>query len=311
MRKCLICYENDLEAGRYFHERCSKKVFGDTQAPLVEYSLADMKKLAKKIVRSQFTVTGVQPKISLAFQKSEGKNGKLTLMAGDYILKPPSEKYREIPEMEDLTMHLAAIAGIKTVPHALIPLASGELAYITRRVDRVNGHKIHMEDFCQLSGLLTEDKYNSSMERVGKIARTYSQVPGLDAVNLFELTLFCFITGNNDMHLKNFSLILDKGQWHMAPAYDLLNVNLVNPADDEESALTINGKKKRLRKNDFDSLAESFHLNAVQAKNAYQKISSRLNEMTRFVEKSFISKASKKAYSAMLKKRVANIGQHI
>jgi len=303
MKRCLICYEQDVKSGEHYHARCSKRIFGTEQAPLVEYSLSEMKELAKKIVRSQFSLTGVQPKISLGLQKARNEKGKLTLMTGEYILKPPSERFKEMPETEDLTMHLASIAGIATVPHALIPLASGELAYITRRIDRVKNEKIHMEDFCQLSGLLTEDKYHSSMERVGKVVRAFSQVPGLDIVNLFELTVFCFITGNNDMHLKNFSLIHEKGQWHLSPAYDLLNVNLVNPKDDEESALTINGKKKKLNKKDYDSLAGSYGLTAAQTKNVYQKISSGLSEMKTFIKKSFISAEMRTAYMKMIEKR--------
>ncbi len=305
MNKCLICYDNDLEAGLFYHEGCSRKVFGTNEAPLIAYTLDEMKELARKIVRTQFGITGVQPKISLGLQKAKEGKGRLTLMTGDYILKPPAKRFPEMPEMEDLTMHLAAMAGIKTVPHALIPLASGELAYITKRIDRIRNDKIHMEDLCQLAGLLTEDKYKSSMERVGKIMKANSQVPGLDLVNLFELTLFCFVTGNNDMHLKNFSLINDKGQWHLSPAYDLLNVNLVNPADDEESALTINGKKKRIKKSDFDILARHFQLNEQQTKNAYQKIRSASDEMVGFIEKGFISDESKKAYKEMLKLRIA------
>ncbi len=173
MAKCLGCYKEDLENGKHYHPECALRIFGTKESPELNYNLADMKELAKKIVQSQGIMTGVQPKISLGLEKTEKGRGRLTLMMGEYILKPPGQHYKQMPETEDLTMHLAEICKIVTVPHALIPLASGELSYITKRVDRSESEKIHMEDFCQLSELLTEDKYKSSMERVGKLVEQF------------------------------------------------------------------------------------------------------------------------------------------
>lgn len=303
-RRCLICYQEGLKEGKRYHPKCSKLIFGSEDPPELNYRLSEMKELAKQIVMSQQIVTGVQPKISLGIEKTKRKKGRLTIMNGEYILKPPNERFNEMPEAEDLTMHLAQICSIETVPHALIPLTSGELAYITNRIDRKNGQKIHMEDFCQLSELLTENKYNSSMERVGKLIDHYSDFPGLDKVNLFELTLFNFVTGNNDMHLKNFSLIHDTRGWRLSQAYDLLNVNIIYPIDTEESALTINGKKRRLSRNDFESLASSFGLNPAQVKNAFEKIISREMDMLNFIEISFLSSELKMVYQNLLKERM-------
>jgi serine/threonine-protein kinase HipA len=227
----------------------------------------------------------------------------LTLITGDYILKPPSQKYTQIPENEDLTMHLAEIVGIKTVAHALVPLASGELAYITRRIDRDKKGKVHMEDLCQLSGILTENKYLSTLERMSKVVAEYSSAPGFDLVKLFELTLFCYITGNNDMHLKNFSLI-DQGGWQLSPAYDLLNVHLINPIDKEESALSINGRKKNLKKSDFHFLGLSFKLSETQMANAFEMITSSKERMIEFINKSFLLEETKHFYSSLLEKRI-------
>jgi len=225
------------------------------------------------------------------------------LMMGEFILKPPSQNYQEMPETEDLTMHLAEICKIATVPHALIPLASGELSYITRRIDRSGGLKIHMEDFCQLSELLTEDKYKSSMERVGTLVGQLSMYPGLDLINLYELTIFNYVTGNNDMHLKNFSLI-DHGEgWQLSPAYDLLNVNLVNEKDNEESALTISGKKRKLKRQDFLQLGSAYKLNAAQVRNAFKNILDKEEEMIDFIKVSFLTKEYKTKYTQILKKR--------
>lgn len=302
--KCLICYRGELEDGKYYHPKCSKRIFGSTEAPELLYNLSDMKELAKKIVAGQGIVTGVQPKISLGLAKNQKHRGRLTIMNGDYILKPPNERFGEMPETEDLTMHLAQICKIETVPHALIPLADGELAYITKRIDRAGNRKIHMEDLCQLSEMLTENKYNSSVERVGKLVEKHSGFPGLDKVNLFEQTIFNFVTGNNDMHLKNYSMINDARGWHLAPAYDLLNVNIIYPIDTEETALTINGKKRKLNRYDFEALADSLQLTPVQVVNAINKIVRKQEGMLDFIEISFLSPALKKTYKELLRERL-------
>jgi len=305
MSKCLICYKEDLPDGKYYHPQCSSKIFGTPEPPELPYSLSEMKELAKKIVQSQGVMTGVQPKISLGLEKRGQRHGRLALMMGEFMLKPPSEHFHQLPETEDLTMHLAEECKISTVRHALIPLASGEMAYITKRIDRSGKKKIHMEDFCQLLELLTEDKYKSSMERVGKIVKERSSFPGLNLFNLFELTLFNYITGNNDMHLKNFSLIDRDGAWTLSPAYDLLNVSLVNERDNEESALTISGKKSRLKKEDFISLGKSYGLTDVQIRNAFKNIMSRENFLSEFIGKSFLSEDFKDRYREILKMHCA------
>ena len=310
MSKCLGCYQ-DIAEGKHYHPECSLRVFGTREPPELNYTLADMKELARKIVRSQGIMTGVQPKISLGLEKTEKDRRRLTLMMGEFILKPPSQHYPQMPETEDLTMHLAMRCSIATVAHALIPLGSGELAYITRRIDRAGRRKVHMEDFCQLSELLTEDKYKSSMERVGKLTSQFSSSPGLDLFNLFELTLFNFITGNNDMHLKNFSLIDSDNGWTLSPAYDLLNVNLVNKKDQEESALTIAGKKRRLNKNDFLQLGRSYSLNDAQVRNAFRNVLERENDLLDFIGRSFLSEDFRMKYRDILKTRCAVLREGI
>ena len=156
---------------------------------------------------------------------------RLTIVGlwGRYILKPKSDTYPWLPEDEDLTMHLATLARIQVVPHALIRFSDGELTYITRRIDRDDdGRKYLMEDACQLSERLSADKYKSSYENVGKLILRYSSMPQLDLVNYWEVVVFSWLTGNSDMHLKNFSLFSRvPGLYTLAPAYDLLNVHLL------------------------------------------------------------------------------------
>ena len=242
MSKCLYCYKEIVEeefAKFEFHKSCSKKFFGKSIPLLLDYRQEEMFELAKQVVKSQKTVTGVQPKISLGSKKvsNDLRTEKLTIVGlwGAYILKPQTDFCKQLPEIEDLTMHLAELAKINTVKHSLIRLKSGELAYITKRVDRADGRKLHTEDMCQLTEKLTEHKYRGSYEQIAKRIKLYSANPGLDIVNFYELVLFCFLTGNNDMHLKNFSLLKDVDLgYHLSPAYDLVASELVVEEDDEE-----------------------------------------------------------------------------
>ena len=251
MNKCLYCYK-PLEREADFHEKCSLDFFGSKNAPELPYSIDQMAELARKVVERSIAVPGVQAKLSMSLIKETQatSNNRLTVvgaLGGGYIFKPPSDKYPEMPQNEHLTMRIAEVFGIRVVPSSLIRLASGDLSYISRRVDRKGeGEKIHMIDMFQITDAF--DKYKSSMERVGKALNNYSDNPLLDILFFFELALFCFLTGNNDMHLKNFSMIESASGWVLSPAYDLLNVTIINPEDDEELALTMEGKKKKIRR---------------------------------------------------------------
>ncbi|MBD5295990.1 MAG: HipA domain-containing protein, partial [Bacteroides sp.] len=210
MRKCLFCYKplNDGEVD--YHPGCARKIFESTVVPELPYTRDNIKELAREIVTASTTVTGVQPKLSLDIARG-GKDEPLRFtivgLWGRFILKPQTDRFVNLPEKEDLTMHLAEIAGIRTVPHSLIRFADGELCYITRRVDRTKkGDKIAMEDMCQLSERLTEDKYKGSYERIAKLIKKHSSAPMLDVINFWEIVVFSWLTGNADMHLKNFSL---------------------------------------------------------------------------------------------------------
>lgn len=290
MNKCLYCFQ-PLAAGNY-HSNCSKQLFGESLAPQLTYRLKDLKKLAKELVLKSVAVPGVQQKLSIHLNKTQ-KQSKLTFIGlfGDYILKPPSAVYPQLSENEALTMNLAKLFGIATAKNGLVKLASGELAYIVKRMDRVKDQKIHMEDFCQLSGKLTEDKYKGSVEQIVNIIKKYSANPMLDVLAFFELILFCYITGNNDMHLKNFSLIYHNNGITLAPAYDLLNVSLVlsKKVDPEESALTINGKKRKLTAKDFLIFATQSGLNMKQIENVIKKFQANLGKATSLINNSFLN----------------------
>ena len=306
--RCLYCYlpltENEID----FHEKCSRKIFGQSNVPELPYSENNMEELAGQIIKTRTAVTGVQPKLSLHLAPEANQKGpkRFTIVGlwGGYILKPPTPHYPQLPEVEDLTMHLAEIAKIKVVPHSLIRLQSGHLAYITKRIDRVKKEKLHMEDMCQLTERLSEDKYQGSYEQVAKAIQKYSVNPGLDMINFFELVLFSFLSGNADMHLKNFSLIQQPGIGSiLSPAYDLVATALVNAADDEDLALTLNGKKKKITRNDFMAAFTTLKLDKKQQDNIFKKMEKASSKWMDFIDTSFLSDEFKKAYKALVKDR--------
>ncbi|MEY2904299.1 MAG: hypothetical protein RJA52_315 [Bacteroidota bacterium] len=306
MDKCLTCYQYLDKDQVDFHPACAKKVFGSSLPPIIDFDLEKLNELAKQIILQSKAVTGVQPKLSLNLEKQKNESPRLTIVGlhGDYILKPPSSEFKELPENEDLTMHLAELVKIKTATHTLIRLKSGELAYLTKRFDREKGNKIAVEDFCQLSENLTEHKYRGSIEKIGKIAYAFTQNKGFEAQRLFELVLFCYLTGNADMHLKNFSLIENTyGEFELSPAYDLLNTAIVIPEDKDESALTINGKKSSFNLKDFNALANFLKINEKSLQHIYRRFDDILPKWILWISQSFLSPKMQKEYIDLIHKK--------
>lgn len=307
-KRCLYCYQ-ELDTEDDFHASCSSRFFGSNQPPVLDYTMAEMAELAKEVVESSITVPGVQPKLSLGFIKDvlqDGGKGRLTVLGalgGNYILKPQNEAFPQMPENEHLTMRMAELCGISVVPSSLIRLKSGQLSYITKRIDRTEANeKIHMLDMFQI--LEAFDKYKSSVEKVGKAVAEHSCNTLLDLLRLFEVVLFSYITGNNDMHLKNFSLILSNEEWTLSPAYDLLNINLHLPEDMEEMALTINGKKRKLTKSDFINLGLKFQLTEKQILNAFKRLAKAEKKMKQEIKSSFLSPQNQAKYIELLENRL-------
>ncbi len=297
MSNCLFCYQS-VEDQTLYHTSCCNKFFGTKNLPELQLDKILLNQIAIQTVNRRIAMTGVQPKLSVNLSKEVGKN-RLTLVGlwGQYILKPQHEEYSYMPETEDLTMHLAGFLKIRTSEHALIPTSEGKLAYIIKRFDREKGKKIHVEDLCQISGFLTEQKYKSSYEKAGKLISTYCTNKGLDTLNFFELVLFCYLTGNNDMHLKNFTLIHHPDRTvSLSPAYDLLNVNLIFPSDAEELALTLNGKKRKITKMDFDKFASSLNLPEKAVSNSYSKFINASEKAEKIIQASFLPEEMKMRY---------------
>lgn len=312
MSRCLYCYKELAPGEQDYHTKCIRKAFGTKGMPEIPYSRDNIDELARDLVLSRTTVTGMQPKLSMHLARGEkNEPDRLTLvgMAGDYILKPQTKAYPHLPENEDLTMHLAEMAGINVVPHTLARMADGELCYLTRRKDRdMSGAKVPMEDVCQLSERMTEDKYHSSYEQCAKTIKRYSNVGKLDLVNYWDVVMFSWLTGNSDMHLKNFSLYMpQEGFWQLTPSYDLLAVHLAMPSDKEELALTLNGKKSNIKRADFLAAMEKSNISAVVVDRMINKYVKILPKWEECIRQSFLPDEQQTEYLSYITRMLQRI----
>lgn len=308
MRKCLYCYEELAENQIDYHTKCIKAFYGTSHAPVLPYRLSEMEELAKKTAEISITVPGVQPKLSLGWINNtleEGHQGRLTIMdalEGKYILKPQNTEYPQMPENEHLSMKLAQLYKMDTVPVNMIRLQSGELCFITKRIDRnTDDTKNHMIDFMQIVGLM--DKYKGTMEMIGKTIGELSVNTLLDKLRFFESAVFNFIIGNNDMHLKNYSMVLSDMGWVLSPLYDLLNVKLILPEDHDDTALMLGGKKRNFDKAYFDRFGQGLGLNNKQIKAVYTRLNKWLPDAVSLIDRSFLSDDRKESYKELIRNR--------
>lgn len=311
MSKCLYCYQ-ELEEGQVdFHPECSRKFFGSKTVPVLPYTRDNMSDLARQVIRTSASVTGVQAKMSLDVDRG-GKNepDKFTIVGlwGKYIFKPQSAKYPCLPQLEDLTMKMAEAAHIRTARHTLIRLADGELGYLTIRMDRGRkGEKISMLDMCQLSNRLTEHKYYGTYQQLAETVKRYSSAPMLDVQRYWEVVLFSWITGNSDMHCKNFSLIdTGNGEYALSPAYDLLAVLLADPEDTEEMAMsfTVGGAKNGFDRSTFMSAFTQSGIPIAVANRMIERMKGFLPQWEELISQSFLSDKMKTDYCRLLNKRI-------
>ena len=311
MSKCLYCYQ-ELEEGQVdFHPECSRKFFGSKTVPILPYTRDNMSDLARQVIRTSASVTGVQAKMSLDVDRG-GKNepDKFTIVGlwGKYIFKPQSAKYPCLPQLEDLTMKMAEAAHIRTARHTLIRLADGELGYLTIRMDRGRkGEKISMLDMCQLSNRLTEHKYYGTYQQLAETVKRYSSAPMLDVQRYWEVVLFSWITGNSDMHCKNFSLIdTGNGEYALSPAYDLLAVLLADPEDTEEMAMsfTVGGAKNGFDRSTFMSAFTQSGIPIAVANKMIERMKGFLPQWEELISQSFLSDKMKTDYCRLLNKRI-------
>ena len=304
--KCLICYKPLQPQETDYHVKCLVSVFGLKQMPEFDIDEKHLSDYAKKIMSANKAITGVQPKLSLWLEETQ-KNSRFTIVDenSNYIIKPQSETYLSLPENEDLCMHLAHALGIEVAIHSLVRLKSRKLAYITKRFDRDKTSKISCEDLCQLTETLTEHKYRGSYEKVGKTITQYSTQSGLDILHYFQLVLFSFISGNADMHLKNFSMMEKKdGTFCLSPAYDLVSTHLVIKGETEQMSLNLNGKKNKISRNDFDALGLNLKLTEKQIQNCYNVFIDRLDKLHWWIDNSFLPTEHKNDLKKLVSERI-------
>ncbi len=308
---CLACHTELKNEEKLYHSTCLND-FWQKNTPVfrLDYSLSELDQLAQKNVEQRIIVTGVQPKLSLGF--SDESKTRLTIVGalnGKFILKPPHSDFPQMPELEALSMCLAKSCGIDTVPFLLIPLKEGELSYLTRRIDRGLGNtKFAMEDACQFTEHLTEHKYRSSYEKIAKAIHKYSYNPIIDNIRFYEQVIVSFLIGNNDMHLKNFSLIAEKlNKYKLTPVYDMISAQLLVPKDNEELALHLNGKKRKLKRNDFDEAMKKAKITEKAISNLWKRIEEGMQNWTTLIDKSFLTSENKEKFKALIKQRKQQI----
>lgn len=317
--KCLCCYKELKKGETGYHASCAHKLFGNKQAPILPYTRDNIDKLALEVLKSSTSVTGVQAKLSLDINRG-GKNepDRLTIVGlwGNYILKPQSPKFTSMPELEDLTMKMAEAAKIETAAHSLIRMADGELAYITRRMDRnSDGSKRSMLDMCQLSNRLTEHKYRGAYTQLAEIIRNYSSTPMLDIQRFWEMVIFSWITGNSDMHCKNFSLLDREGiGYTLSPAYDLLAVALTGIDDKDELAMPLTGygvdETQYIAGFDRTSFIEAMEISGIEINVGNKLINRLIKNRTKWldlIDNSFLSDILKNAYKKLIGERIEKL----
>jgi serine/threonine-protein kinase HipA len=303
MSRCPITYEEIPDGTQYSIgglKQLNRQLKSLQEIP---YSAEEQRQEA--VIRaSKMSVQGVQPKLSALLNITEGKF-EIVDNRGMYILKPQSH-FPEVPENEDLTMRIAEAAGIEVPLHGLIYSKDGSFTYFIKRFDRIGKkNKLSVEDFAQLSGKTRDTKYDSSMEQVILIINKFCTFPLVEKVKLFRLTLFNFLVGNEDMHLKNFSLIRREGKIELSPAYDLVNTTIALQNVTEEIALPLSGKKRNLSR---QLLVEYFGkerlgLNEPIIQDIITKLSSVYNVWEESVKNSFLSNKMKEKYIKLLSNR--------
>jgi serine/threonine-protein kinase HipA len=307
MKRCLITY--DLVEGEGEYSARGLKLLDRNLTSLAPLRYTAEEQRAEALERAgKMSIQGIQLKLSAVLKVKAGAF-EVVDRNGRFILKPPSLDFPELPENEDLTMRLASVAGIEVPVHGLVRARDGSLTYFIKRFDREARTRVPLEDFAQLSGASRETKYESSMEKVAAVVERFCTFPAIERVKLFERTLFSFLTGNEDMHLKNFSLITRRGRIGLAPGYDLLNSTIALKNPKEEMALPIHGKRSGLTRQDlFDYFAaERLQINErvlAERIEQFRAVAPRWNEL---IAASFLSPEKKATYAAVLAERKARL----
>jgi serine/threonine-protein kinase HipA len=301
---CHICLKSTQKEARY-HAQCLKALFGIARLPQFDIVLGKLHTAALAMV-GRTSLSGVQKKISVNLSMDR-ETLQVAASGGRFILKPQTEAYPSLPENEHICTRLAELVDIETALNGLVPLQDGSLAYIVRRFDRkANGAKIRQEDFCQLAELSPRDKYDASAELCIKLLRKFASEPLIEILKFYRLLLFCWWTGNGDMHLKNFSLLsTEDGQIRLTPAYDLVCTRLV--IRDDPMALTVLGKKDNLNRRLWLQFASYCDLPPRTAERIIDQQMRVLPQAQALIARSFLPSEMQEEFSRLLDARTQSL----
>jgi len=306
MNRCPITYEN---CGQAKYSRKGLNLLSGQLSNLDDIPYSAQEQIEQSVARAgKMSIQGVQPKLSARLSV---KNNRFEIvdMYGRFILKPQSQLYKNVPENEDLTMKLAKAVGLETPVHGLVYCKDGSFTYFIKRFDRM-GHKdkLAVEDFAQLSSATRDTKYESSMEKAA-ILLDYCTFPVIEKMKFFKQTLFAFLIGNEDMHLKNFSLITRNSKVELSPRYDQINTSILRQNPSEEMALPLNGKKRNLTKNDFITYFAKDRLKLTDAAilNTLGIFQDKLSNWKNLIEISFLPEKQKIDYWELMQNRISRI----
>ncbi|MCP4347650.1 MAG: HipA domain-containing protein [Desulfobacterales bacterium] len=305
MNRCPITYE---ECTGFYSEKGLKSLSRNLAdlTPLPYTAAEQVREAAFRA--SKMSIQGVQPKLSAVLSPAYSEF-RIVDINGRFILKPQNPAFPELPENEDLTMRMAGVAGIAVPLHGLIYSKDGSLTYFIKRYDRIGHKKIPQEDFSQLLGLSRRSKYDTSMEKIAKAADMFCSFPAAEKIKLFRLTVFCFLTGNEDMHAKNFSLVTRSGRVEMSPGYDLLNSTIAVRNTKDETALPLKGRKSKLTRSVIAGYygRERLGIPGKTVEKVLEELERCLPELNRLTEISFLSDQMKEAYVSLLETRAERI----
>ncbi len=303
MNKCPVTYEN-CEA-KYSQKGLKYISRNLTDLKDLDYSAEEQRHEAAKRA-TKMSIQGVQPKLSAVLSIQQSKF-EIVDINGKFIIKPQHFAYPQLPENEDLTMKMASKCGIETPMHGLVYSKDGTLSYFIKRYDRAGRNKkIPVEDFAQLAEAKRSTKYDFSIEKLIKIMDEYCTFPQVEKIEFFKRFLFNFLVGNEDMHLKNYSVITQHDKIELSPAYDFLNTTIIIGKDAEESALMLKGKKKNFTRHVLINYLgfERLNLNETVINKVLNELAMAIPEWFNLINKSFLSKALKEDYNLLLEKRI-------
>lgn len=309
MNRCPITCE---PCGTELYSRAGLRALSPNLRCLHDFPYDAEQQRREAVIRAaKMSIQGVQLKLSVRLNAKDGLF-EIVDRGGRFVLKPQHNVFPSLPENEGLTMQLAGLCGIEVPLSGLARCADGTWSYFVRRFDRV-GHnrKVSLEDFAQLGGFSRDTKYDSSMEQVATVLDAFCTFPAIEKVKLFKRSLFNFLVGNEDMHLKNFSLITRDGKVELAPAYDYLSSTVAFLAlgkrqeTIEEVALPLQGKKRNLTRRAWIEYfgEERLSLPAKIISEVLNDVAEAGNVWRARIEESFLPPAHKALYLELLADR--------